>query len=111
MTVPLATTTITWQSGTETEPGEGRSFTTLATAVRAHIGSPSGRDQLRPGGGREVVEAVCDCDPVAGAARFDRVVDANTGVAWDVVWVDQREGLGLDHTHAGLVRTTGAVGG
>lgn len=108
MSVALSTTTIAVLSGAELEPGEGRTFTTTATGVAATIGSPSGRDQLLAGGGREVVDAVLNCDPIT-AEHTDRIEDLGTGEVWEIVWVQNRPGLGLDHTRAGLKRVSGVT--
>lgn len=103
--ITLATTTVTHQAASEPEPGEGRTFTDTATGVPATIGSPSGADRLAPGGGSEVIDAVLNCDPIDAGHR-DRILDENTGEVWEVVWVQNRRGLGLDHTRAGLKRVT-----
>lgn len=108
MTIPVATTTIRVDQGTETEPGEGLSWTSTAFGIRAHIGTPTGNDQLRAGGGRETIDAVLHADSVS-LAHTDRVYDETTGEVWQVVWVQPRQGLGLDHTHAGLRRVTGVI--
>lgn len=107
--IPVATTTVTVEAMAEAEPGEGRTASTRATGVRAVIGSPSGRDIMAAGGGREAIDAVLDADPIDGMAHTDRVTDDTTGAVWEAVWVEQRQGLGLDHTRAGLRRTTGVA--
>lgn len=106
--IPVNTTTVAVRRASEPEPGEGRTFATTATGVRAVIGSPSGRDQLQAGGGREVVDAVLNCDPIS-AAHTDQVVDEATSETWEIVWLEQRRGLGLDHTRAGLKRVAGVT--
>lgn len=106
--IPAATTTVTWKAASEPEPGEGRTFSTRASGVRAVISSPNGRAQGQAGGGREVIDAVLNCDPVSGE-HTDLVVDDTTGETWEVVWVEQRKGLGVDHTRAGLKRVAGVV--
>lgn len=107
--IPYSTTTVTVQAVTEPEPGEGRTATVRAAAVRAVVSDPSGRDIPAPGGGREVVHKVLNSDPVSGMDRTDRVVDDTTGDTYEVVWVDQRYEAGMAHTRAGLRRTTGVA--
>lgn len=109
--IPLATTTITVKRVAETEPGEGRTTTTLARAVRAHIGSMTGTEQLRPGGGRAVVSFRLDCDllPSGTILHTDQVVDETTGTTYEVAWARERRGLGVDHIEAGLSVTTGVA--
>lgn len=107
--IPLATTTITHKRATETEPGEGRTFTTIASRVRAVIGSPSGREALLAGGGRESVDAVLVSDQLDDAAHTDTITDETSGDVWEIVWLQDREGLGLAHTKAGLRRVAGVV--
>jgi hypothetical protein len=104
--IAVSTTTITHRTGAETEPGEGRTFTTAQSRVRATIGSPTGKDLLAAGGGREVIDAVLNCDPIT-ASHYDRIVDDDTAEVWEIVWVQNRNGLGLDHTRAGLKRVAG----
>lgn len=101
--IPLATTTVTWRSMAEPEPGEGRTPTVLAAAVPAHIGAPNGAETA----GTEQVDAVCWSAPIDGAHHADQLVDDTTGEVWEIVAVFQRRGLGQDHTRAQLRRTTG----
>lgn len=103
MTVPFSTTTVTVESVSEPEPGEGRTFSTVASKVRAHVSTPTGREALVPGGGRARTDAVLLCDPVT-LEHTDRVTDETTGEAWEVAWVQARNGLGLDHMKAGINR-------
>jgi len=104
--IPLATTTVDVLAVTETEPGEGLTTTGRASAVRAVIGSPSGRELPQPGGGSERVDAVLNADPIAAMAHGDEVTDSATGDVYRVVWVQQRPGA-LAHTRAGLMRLNG----
>lgn len=104
--IPVATTTIKVETATEDEPGEGRTWSTVATAVRAVIGSHAGAETVRPGGGREAVRAHLDCDPV-DLGHLDRVTDETTGIVYEVSWAAQRTGLGREHTVAGLVTVEG----
>lgn len=109
MGVPLATTTITVSSRTVADDPYDSTPTpaTVATGVAAHISSPSGRETVR-GGSQEVIDKVLAADPVA-LTHTHRVTDDVTGDVYEVVWVDQRVGLGLDHTVAGLRRAGAAV--
>lgn len=109
--IPLATTTVTVKRVAETEPGEGRTTTTLARNVRAHIGSLSGSEQLRPGGGRSVTGYRLDCDllPTGTLLHTDQVVDDTTGTTYEVTWAAEHRGLGLDHIEAGLSLAVGVA--
>lgn len=106
--IPLATTTITVEATTEDEPGEGRTFETVATGVRAVIGSPSGAELAQPGGGTSTITDVLDCDPCPELLDHTNVVvDEATGLRYEVAWVKPRTGLGLDHVKAGLIHRAG----
>ncbi|MBP7631963.1 MAG: hypothetical protein KA758_16030 [Acidimicrobiales bacterium] len=106
MTLLLTTTTVTVEAANTPEPHEGTTYTPRATGVAAHVSSPSGRERAGSDGG-ERIDAVLLCGTTV--ARNDRVTDAGTGDVYRVAWVQERTGLGLDHTKAGLVRATGAV--
>lgn len=75
------------------------------TSVRAHIGSPTGREQA-VGGQQSVTDLRLVCDPI-DLRHTDQVVDDTTGETFDVVWVKQRTGLGMDHTSAFLKHVEG----
>lgn len=106
--IPTATTTITVRTGVEAEPGEGRTFTTTATGVRAVIGSPSGSERTAPGGGRSIVGLTLTCDPCV-LSHLDQVIDETTDLTYEVVWPAVRNGFGLDHVTAKLTDITGIV--
>lgn len=104
MSVPFATTTLkaeepSWPSGRSEPP-----VWTEVGRRPGHVSSPNGNQA----GFTEVVDAVVLCDPieVTHEARF---TDLTTGDVWDVAWVRQRVGVGLNHTSAGVRRATGAV--
>lgn len=103
--LPLPTRTVTYQTAVEDEPGEGRTFTDVAT-VNAHIGRPTGTERMAPGGGVSNVDAVCWSELVDAEAT-GRVVDNLTGDVWEIVAVFHQRGLGLDHTRAQLSATAG----
>lgn len=105
--IPLSTTTVTVEEMTEAEPGEGRTASTIAIGIRAVIGSPTGAEAYLPGGGTSQVTDILNCDPVA-VTHTCRVTDETTGAVYEVEWIRQRIGLGLDHTKCGLVQFTGA---
>lgn len=108
MSIPLATTTITVKIGFEEEPGEGRNLETVVEGVRAVIGSPSGAELYRPGGGSSRITHVLNCDPCPGLVdNTYQVVDELTHAEYEVEWVQHRNGLGLDHTRAGLISRVG----
>lgn len=109
--IPIRTTTIDALASTETEPGDTRTWITYAAGVGAHISSPTGNERNANGGGRETIDARLYADLTAGMAHTDRVVDNGTGLTYEVVWVQTRQGLGLDHTAAGLRRITGVGAG
>lgn len=104
--IPLATTTVTIEDAATPEPYEATTWSTRASGVPAHVSSPSGSERTGDAGG-ERIDAVLLCDSTV--ARGDRVTDAGTGDVFRVAWVQARTGLGLDHTRAGLVRSTGEV--
>jgi hypothetical protein len=104
--IPHATTTVTVEALAELEPGAGQSATTRASSVRAVIAAPSGREIAGPGGGVEAIDAVLVADPITGLRHRDRVTDDDTGLVYEVVWVADRRGLGLNHHKAGLVKVT-----
>lgn len=108
MTVPLSTTTVTVTKptpGDRYEPAAGAS--TLASGVAAHISGPSGLERI-VGGQQSVVDAVLLSDPIAELDAYCTVLDEVTGAEYQVAWVTQRQGLGLDHTKAGLNKVVGA---
>lgn len=108
MSIPLATTTITVETGTEPEPGEGRTTTVAAAGVRAVIGSPTGSERYAPGGGTSRITDVLNCDPCPELVdNTCVVVDDTSGIRYEVDWVRHRTGFGLDHTKAGLVQNVG----
>lgn len=104
MTVLLPTTTVTVEARTQAEPYEAPTYTTRTTGAPCHISAPSGSERIGDAGG-ERIDAVLLCDTTV--ARGDRVTDDTTGTVYRVAWVHERTGLGLDHTRAGLVATTG----
>lgn len=100
------TTTITVRRPGTAEPHEGNGTpTTVASGVPAHIGAPSGSER-RDGASQESITDQLSAEPVA-LLHTDIVVDDVTGATFEVVWVQQRIGLGLDHTVAGLRRVSG----
>lgn len=103
--IPLATTTVTVTSPGTGEPYETPSGgATVASGVPAHISSPSGLEQLQ-GGSQQIIDKRLLSEPIDELTSDMTVVDDSTGLAYAVVWVDQRDGLGLAHTVAGLRRT------
>lgn len=104
--IPLATTTVIVQRRTDTaEPYEAETWADLAT-VAGHLSNPTGTEQTR-GGSQEVVDAVLLADTV-DLRHTDRIIDT-TGT-YEVLWVQPRQGLGLDHVKAGLRRIRGVTG-
>jgi hypothetical protein len=104
MTLPLATTTISVLAPVDGDdtvaPGSGAA---IHTRVPAAFSSPSGNDIA---GSR--VDARLLTSPLADLTQRHVVVDETTFQRWSVEWVDQRQGLGLDHTIVGVNRIRGA---
>lgn len=108
--IPLATTTITitriprddTRDGYDTQPEPD----TIASGVRAHIGNPSGSDNITSGD-RTVVRFAITTDPTDLQAD-DTVIDDNTGAQYRCVWARNRQGLGLDHTTGAVEQVAGA---
>lgn len=107
MTLPMSTTTITVKRPATEDPYEtSTAASTVATNIRAHISSPSGRDRIT-GGDLAVIDAHLDCDPV-DLENYDAVIDETTDIEYSVVWRQKRYGLGLDMVEAGLRVAQGA---
>lgn len=109
MTIPLTTTTITVRRPSvdaNRDPyEEDPSPVTVAEGVRAHISSPSGREQA-VGGEQSIVTFPLVCDPV-DLQHTDTVIDESDDAEYEVVWVLPRQGFGLDHVKADLKKVTG----
>jgi hypothetical protein len=110
--IPVATTTIrVLRSATDatTDPYDppAAPAAAVASGVRAVISAPTGRER-NIGGTEQAVEFSLNCDPV-DLAHTDTVEDEATGIAYQVVWVTQRSGFGLDHTRAGLREIVGVA--
>jgi hypothetical protein len=110
MVIALSTTTITiLRPRTDDDPYEAPPIRPVANEIRATIGNPSGRDHV-VGGHQSHIDAKLNCDP-CDLRHYDRVTDDLTGRTYDVKWVQNRIGLGLDHLEAGLVFTEGQSNG
>lgn len=107
--IPISTTTIdVLRPDTSADDYENDSGTTVVhSGVRAQISSPRGRGR-EIDGEIEVIDKKLECDPV-DIKHFDIVRDNVMGRLYSVVWIDQRNGLGLDHTTAGLKFTDGTA--
>lgn len=108
--IPLSTTTITVLRVASVDPYEPSTMApgTVVTGVRAHISVPNvGASQI-VGGQQSVVEPRLTCD-VCDLRHTDEVRDDSTGQTFQVSWVQQRLGLGLDHLEAGLRIVQGAA--
>ena len=109
--IPLATTTVTVRRVPADDTRDGYdpppAAEDVATGVRAHLSSPSGRED-RAGGSRQTSAARLLCDPV-DLRHTDTVIDDTTGAEWAVTGVATHVGLGLDHVAADLQRVSGAV--
>lgn len=110
MSIPLATTTVaisrvppdSTRDGYDTQPAAD----TIATGIRAHIGNPSGSQNITVGD-RTVVRFAITTDPTDLQAD-DTVTDEWTGDTYRCVWARRRSGLGLDHTTGALEQIAGA---
>lgn len=110
MSLLLATTTVTIEERSATEPYEAPLWTASTSGVAAHIGQPSGAERI-VGGSQENIDAVLLCEAATPVYYTSRILDEVTGERFEVVWVQDRQGLGLDHVKAGLRRTTGLASG
>lgn len=111
MAVPLHTTTITVLrvvADASRDPYDPQPAPeVVASAVRAHLASPSGRERTA-GGSQEVVEFRLACDPI-GLRHTDQVRDEQTGAVYEVTWARERQGLHLGHVEAGLRQVSGVA--
>ena len=108
MSIPIHTTTISVlrvPEDAERDPYDAQpEAEVIASGVRAHISTGGGSETV-VGGTQEVVTHRLSCDPT-DIDHDDRIEDAE-GQTYDVVWVSDRVGLGMDHTQAGLKRVSG----
>jgi hypothetical protein len=107
--ISVATTTITVEA-VEDDPDRDPydpepAATVLYEGVRANIGSVTGREYA-VGGQQSITEPRLTCDPI-GLLHTHRVIDDQTGFVYEVNWVEQRTGFGLEHTTAILKRAEG----
>ena len=111
MAIPVATTTIAVlrvPSDPGRDPYDAKpAAEVIASRIRAHLSSPSGRERT-VGGSQEVVEFRLSCDPV-DLRHTDQVQDEQTDAVYEVTWARIRQGLGLDHVEAGLKQVTGVA--
>lgn len=90
------------------DPYETASTAVVAAGVPAHVSAPSGADRA-VGGDLEVITATCYLPAGTDVAHYDRITDAGTAAVFDVVWVRERQGLGLDHVVAGVRAVQGGA--
>lgn len=108
--IPMHTTTVTvtrvprdsTRDGYDPAPDPD----TIETGLRAHIGSPSGSQNITTGD-RTVVRFVLSTDP-ADIQADDTVTDDRTGEVYRVVWARNRAALGLDHVQGAIEQVGGA---
>lgn len=109
--IPLATTTISVRrlaADPSRDPYDPQPEPeVVASGIRAHIASPSGRERTA-GGSQEVVEFRLTCDPTE-FRHTDRVQDEQSGELYRVTWARQRHGFGLDQVQAGLRQVRGVA--
>ncbi len=108
--IPLNTTTISVLRPVDTDPYEASATAPaiVAQGVRAHISVPNIGSSQIVGGQQSVVEPRLTCD-VCDLRHTDEVKDDTTGRIFQVSWVQERLGLGLDHLEAGLRIVEGAA--
>lgn len=111
--IPVAMTTITVKriaAASSVDPYDHIASAvpeTVASGVRAVISAPSGSERVA-GASQEDVTFRLNCDPT-DLEHTDQVVDDDTGLTYEVIWAEERSGLGLDHTVADLRRVAGVV--
>ncbi len=108
--IPLSTTTISVLRPVDGDPYEASAGApaVVAQGVRAHISVPNiGSGQI-VGGQQSVVEPRLTCD-LCDLKHTDEVKDDTTGRIFQVTWVQERLGLGVDHLEAGLRKVEGAA--
>lgn len=104
----LATTTITVEESDGGDPYEPVTWTAVVTGQPAHIGAPNG-SEAAIGGQLESIDAVLLTASGLPLTHEHRIIDEGTEDVWAVSWVQKRQGLGLDHTKAGLGRFDGGA--
>lgn len=109
MALTLTTTTISvLRVAEDTDPYDAQPEPApVASGVPAHIFSPTGEEQ-EAGGSRSNTYRRMACDPT-DLTETDTVRDDTTGLVYQVEWVNEVVGLGLDHMQARLRLTTGVV--
>lgn len=108
MSIPIATTTVTVARPSGGDALDRGAPSTVASGIRAVIGSIRGAETVTAGASEEVT-ATLTCDP-CDLHHDDFVTDDVLGDRWAVTYVRKRIGLGLDHMTAGLVAVTGRAG-
>jgi len=107
MALPIHTTLISVlrsdQDGTK-DSTDTLTWSTIASGGRAHIVSPSGSETVTAGQS-STVTARMSADPT-DLTHGDRIYDESTRSTYEVTWVAQRTGFGLEHTAADLVLVT-----
>lgn len=110
--IPFATTTIAVlrvPADPERDPeDEQPSAAVVASGIRAHISTSSGREELQGASTQEIVEFRLTCD-TADLRADDQVRDETTQELYEVAWARHRVGLGLDHMEGGLRQVRGAL--
>lgn len=113
--IPIATTSVSVLRKTDaTLDGEpyGEVYeTVVASHVRANITAPKVSrpgSEKRQGGAQMTRQYYLICDtPSTEINHNDVIIDEKTGKRYEVTSVNQRNGLGLDHTTAELKRVEG----
>lgn len=84
--------------------------TTVASTIPAHIGDASGSDAQGTGDLESVSAVALLPAGITDIGHVDVLVDERTGDRYEIAWVRNRAGLGLDHCKCGLKAVVGASG-
>lgn len=109
MGLPITTCRINvLRSDPSIDPMVDAVYLVRATGIPAVIHTNSGLE--RRGGGNQS-ETLGRLDVALGVdiRRYDRVVDTTSGHTWEIDWIRNRNGFGLDHQEAGVHLVEGAL--
>lgn len=110
--LPITTSTYTWQraNNIDGDSGDELEWITMATGIKGTTSYYSGSESVAHGD-RERVDCRLFLDTTADIRNYDRVVDEDTGDAWEIGYSRKRRGLGLDHLLLGAYQVTGVARG
>lgn len=116
MTLPMATTTIDvlrlasadmYADPYANPKAVDNRRTVVASGVRAVMSTPSGGEQ-QAGGEQSTIIRKFDCD-VCDITYLDLIKDNTTGIVYEVQWVAEHNGFGLDHMSGKATKVSGLV--